>query len=152
MPRLTPDNLASLASRVRLEVDKATAPPATVEQVRERRKARLAARAPRSAILYVFGPYPSMHGLEYAPHFSMVLNDDETIAIGTPPEVSPIEKSLAKDLQRFPEDQGFDLIVAFIGGTSTKAADLKPDADLRACFDRARRVARDAGLTKLWYL
>jgi len=65
MPRLNSHNLASLASRIPLEVDKATAPPATVEEVRTRRQARLAARAPQSAVLYVFGPYPSMHGLEY---------------------------------------------------------------------------------------
>jgi hypothetical protein len=74
------------------------------------------------------------------------------IAIGTTPEVSTIETTLARVLARFPTEQGFDLVVAIIGGSSTKAADLKPDADLRQCFDRARKVAQEAGLTKLWYL
>jgi len=150
MPKLTPNNLAPLASRVRLEVDKATAPPATVEEVRERRRARLTAQSPRQAVLYVFGPMQRL-GLEFFPHFSMVLNDDETIAIGTTPEVNSIERMLTRDLAKFAASEGFDLVVAFIGGSSTKAADLKPDADLRACFDRARKVAEEAGLTKLWY-
>jgi hypothetical protein len=99
----------------------------------------------------VFGPLQRL-GLEFAPHFSVVLNDDETVAIGTPPEVSTIERVLARDLERFPAGQGFDLVVAFMGGSSTKVADLKPDADQRACFDRARTVARQAGLTRVWYL
>jgi hypothetical protein len=99
----------------------------------------------------VFGPLQRL-GLLYAPHFEVGLSDDETIAIGTTPEVSTIERVLARDLERFPASQGFDLVVILIGGSSTNAADLKPDADLRACFDRARAVARRAGLTRLWYL
>jgi hypothetical protein len=152
VPKLTPHNLAALASRVRLEVDHASAPPATVEEVRERRRSRLAAQSPRRAVLYVFGPTSGFHDLEYAQHYSVGLADDETIAIGTTPEVSTIERVLTRDLAKFPAGQGFDLVVAFIGGSSTKAADLKPDADLRECFDRARRVAMEVGLKKLWYL
>jgi hypothetical protein len=122
-----------------------------VDEVRERRRARLAALAPRSAVLYVFGPLQRL-GLPYAPHFEVGLSDDTTIAIGTTPKVSTIERVLARDLERFPASDGFDLVVVFIGGSSSKTADLKPDADLRQCFDRAKKVATEAGLTKLWYL
>ncbi len=155
MPILTAVNLATRSRQARFAIDRCTAPPASVEELRHRIAARLKPGAAR-AVAYVFGPVTKpLRATAYGPHFVLGVNDHEGYgafaSLGSA-GLRSIEQVLTRLLEEFPAEAGYDVVFATIPmDGDTWRAGLKADSDLRECHAKARQTARQERLRHVWY-
>ena len=155
MPIITAVNLPTRSRQARFAIDRCTAPPASVEELRLRIASRPKSDAARAAA-YVFGPVTHpLRATTYGPHFVLGVNDHEAYSafasLGSA-GLRSIEQVLTSLLEEYPAGAGYDVVFATIPMTGeTWLAGLKADSDLRECHAKARQTARHERLRHVWY-